>query len=79
MQMSVLKFPQRCQVKPVRAGQVLLIREAEGGEDQLESVPLNGQPILNSTHYTGHQVMLLPLPLTRGGGAWTLIAKENMS
>ena len=31
-----MKCPHQCQVKPVRAGQVPLIREAEGGEDELE-------------------------------------------
>ena len=29
---SVMKGPHQCQVKPVRAGQVSLIREAEGGD-----------------------------------------------
>ena len=36
MQISVMKCPHQCQVKPVRAGQVPLIQEAEGGEDELE-------------------------------------------
>ena len=36
MQISVMKCPHQCQVKPVRAGQVPLTREAEGGEDELE-------------------------------------------
>ena len=36
MQISVMKCPHQCQVKPVRAGQVPLIREAEGREDELE-------------------------------------------
>ena len=29
MQIPVMTFPQQCQVRPVRAGQVLLMREAE--------------------------------------------------
>ena len=36
MQISVMKCPHQCQVKPVRAGQAPLIHEAEGEEDELE-------------------------------------------
>ena len=36
MQISVMKRPHQCQEKSVRGGQVPLIREAEGGEDELE-------------------------------------------
>ena len=36
MQISVMKCPHQCQVRPVRAGQVPLKGEAEGGEDELE-------------------------------------------
>ena len=36
MQISVMKCPHQCQVKPVRAGQVPVIREAEVREDKLE-------------------------------------------
>ena len=36
MQISVMKCPHQCQVKPVMAGQVPLIQETEGGEKVLE-------------------------------------------
>ena len=36
MQISVMKCPHQCQVKPVKAGQVSLIREAKSGEDELD-------------------------------------------
>ena len=36
MQISVMKCPHQCQVNPVRAGQVALIQEAEGEEEEEE-------------------------------------------
>ena len=36
MQISVMQCPQQCLVKPVKAGQVSLIQEVEGGEDESE-------------------------------------------